>query len=161
MAGLTEVDHETRSEEDERQSESQTSVLELLGDIDDDTEDGGPQTRADVVDLTDITSRTDRDVIDDHAEVIEVEIPAVVAEEENSRQGAGTQNRPVLEQTVLDEMRPGAVFLPQGKHEEQTEPDDDGGDKRSALVFGTPVGLEAEREEKENEGGHNDQRTDH
>ena len=155
------MDHQTGAQEDQRESEAKTGVFELLGDVDDDTEDSRPQTRAHVVDLADVAGQADREVVHHHAEVVEVQIPAVVAEEEKGIEEACTQDCPLLEQLILDEMLASAVFFPGCEDEEHAEADHQKGDEGRALVFGSTVGLEAEGQEDKQEGGHEEKRADY
>ena len=51
----TEMDHQTRAQEHERDSEEKTRVLELLGPADPHAEDGGPDAGSDGVDTGHVT----------------------------------------------------------------------------------------------------------
>ena len=158
---FAEVNHQSGTEEDQRQAKAKAGVLELLCDVDDDTKDSRPDARANVVDLANVAGHADWKIIDDHAEVVEIEVPNVVAEEEEASQGTGSDHSTLLEQAVLDEMRTRKEPLPRSKDEEHTEPDNDHDNESRAVVLGSAEGLQAEWEKEEEESDHKEESTDH
>lgn len=139
-----EMNHQARTQDHERQAEEQTGMLEVLGPAHPETEDNTPETGTHVVDLGHVAGHGGVEVVNDRAEVVEVEIPAVEAEVERCGHDTGAQDCALLQQLVVDEMDAGEPFLPSGEDEEEAEPNDDHCDEGRALVFCATVAGQAE-----------------
>lgn len=160
VALATEVDHETGTQDEEGETEEETGVFEGLGVADPETEDDTPEARADVVDLTHVTGEGNGEVVDDQAEVVVVQIPAVETEVGDGGETAGAKNGALLEEFVLDKVHASTPFLPGGEDEHQAESDDNHGDEGRAAVGGAAILLQTEGEEEEDPSGHQQECTD-
>ncbi|RJE16412.1 hypothetical protein PHISCL_11251 [Aspergillus sclerotialis] len=76
------MDHETGTEDHQWQAEEETGKFEVLGVANIYPKHDAPDRRADIVNLEHVSCVGDAKVIHDHAEIVEVKVPAVEGEEE-------------------------------------------------------------------------------
>ena len=127
----TEVNHQTSTENLQGKSKEEAGPLEVLGVSDPNTEDDTPEGRSDVVDLGHVTSVGDSQVVDDVNEVVEVQVPRVEAEVQDSSKTASSKDCALLEELPADEVSTGGKSLPGSEGGEEEDTDDDHGDEGS------------------------------
>ena len=156
----TEVDGQTSAEEGERQAEAEAFVFDAAGVAHPQTEDDAPEARADVVDLHHVACFGVVEAVHGLDELVEVLVPAVEAELDGDGNHAGSDDGALPKQLPSDEVGAGAVLLPDGEDGEKHQTDDNHGDESGATVRDTAVSLQAERQEEEHKGRHENQSAD-
>jgi hypothetical protein len=93
-------------------------------------------------------------------ELVEVLIPAVEAELDGDGDHAGPDDGALPKQLPSDEVGAGAILFPDSKDREEQQTDDNHRNESGAAVGDTAIGLQAEWQEEEHKGRHEDQTAD-
>lgn len=155
---LAEVDHETTSKGDDRQTEVKRKPLEAAGVLDGDGDNNTPEAGSDGVDIEDVSCIADVDSVDNLQVGEEVSIPKVEGNEQDGVEEAGTDDGLVFHKLPWNE---GLLAEPLLINDEECDGEDTKDEKTQNRGTSPCVLLVAsEREGKEEDGKTDSQEED-
>lgn len=146
---LTKLDHETNTEDGERNTEVKSEPLEVTRPSNVDTDDEGEEARSDTVDVGNITCLSDIKSVDDLEEGGEVTVPDVEFDEENSTKKTSSKDSAVGKKRVFDVSNWCKVFLVNGKESQEHDTENDHADDHRGFPAKSLVRVQVEWEEEE------------
>ena len=150
---LAEVDHQSSRHDIQWDGEEECEVLELLCELDEQTDKDGKEARSDAVDVVDVTRVLDALVVHHlHVRGV-VRIPAVEGDEYWGWETAGSQNGTVAEKLEGDEALAWEELFVHGEGDETQAADDEHADDGAGLPGVDLVVCEWHGEEDQDKAG--------
>lgn len=149
--GLTEVNHETNTENGKRDTEVERLPLETTVESDDDTHDDGNEARAHGVNVGDVGSVSDGLVEDDDEHGVEVVVPDVPGSVDTSNHGVGEEDGAVGDQVPGNKGNGRKVLLPDDKGNDEQATEDEEADSQRRLPGVGLVGVQGKGQEEQDE----------
>lgn len=146
---LTELNHETNTENGERNTKVKGEALESTGPSDVDTDDKREEARSDTVDVGNVTGLSDIETVDNLEERGEVTIPDVEFDEEDSAEETTSKYGAICKERILDVCNWCEVLLVDSEGSQKNDTEDDHADDHRGFPAESLVGVKVEWEEEE------------
>lgn len=151
--GLTELDHETDTEDGDGDTKEDGGPLEASVVAQEDTEKDGPEGATHGVDVAHVGGVGDAQVVDDDTEGVEVVVPHVPGSVDGGHHAVGEEDGAVLDEVPGDEGDGRKVLLPDDEAANQQTTEDEEADDQGRLPLLGLVRVQGEGEEEQTNTG--------
>lgn len=149
LVRLTEMDHETDTENGDRDTKVHGEPLEATSLADGPTDEERPEAGADGVNVDNVAGLDDVKVVDNLEERGEVRIPDVEGDEEGTRKDTRADDGAVHKELVGDEGLGSEELLVEGESDHEQTTKDEEADDEGGLPLVLLVRVEVERQEEQ------------